>query len=283
MPLATIHNKTILTPTSGFLGPWFTHTINAYVGCAFAKTVCGTYCYAQHNFWITKGRSWGLYGAKASVATAYQREYDRLKRPRRTAVRPLRIFMSSSTDPYVPQEQALGLTRGLLEAMLQRPPDAVVIQTHTTLIARDLDLIQELATRCQVRVSLTIETDQENLPGFPPHASSPAERVATLGRFREAGVPTQATASPLLPLANVTQFARTLGEVANRVILDHYLLGDGSPGGLRTKRTDFPQRLALAGLDEWNTLAKFWEVVDVFREILGEDRVLISQDGFNTA
>ena len=31
-----VRNKTILTPTSGFLGSGFTHTINAYQGCAFA-------------------------------------------------------------------------------------------------------------------------------------------------------------------------------------------------------------------------------------------------------
>ena len=45
----------ILTPTSGFLAPGFTHTINAYRGCAFAGSFCGLYCYAQHNQWIPRG------------------------------------------------------------------------------------------------------------------------------------------------------------------------------------------------------------------------------------
>jgi DNA repair photolyase len=281
MSLPVINNKTILTPTGGFLAPGFTHTINAYAGCAFAGAVCGSYCYAQHNHWITKGRPWALYGVKQSVVAAYERDYDRLKRPVRGAAKPLRIFMSSSTDPYLPQERALEVTRSLLRAMLGRPPDLVVIQTHTTLIDRDLEIIRELATRAAVRVSITIETDMEAIPGFPKHASSPANRISTLQRFRAAGVATQATVSPLLPIANVENFARRLSAAADRVILDHYLLGDGSPGGIRTKRTEFPQMLASTGFGEWNQLEKFWEVVDVFRAVCGHDRALISCEGFN--
>lgn len=283
MQLPVIDNRTIMTPTGGFLGSGFTHTINAYVGCAFAKTVCGGYCYAQHNYWITKGRDWGLYGAKGAIATAYKTEYDRLKAPRRGPPRAVRIFMSSSTDPYLPQERSLGLTRSLLEAMLDRPPDGIVIQSHATLIARDLALIAKLAERCRVWVSLTVETDMESVPGFPSHASSPAKRIETLRQFRAAGVPTQATVSPLLPIANVRQFAEALDRAADRVILDHYLLGDGSPGGLRTKRTAFPQQLAQAGFGDWNTLDKFWEVVAEFRTVLPNNRVLVSEAGFNAA
>ena len=63
-----LENASILTPTSGFLEAGYTHTINVYQGCAFAGSLCGTYCYAQHNQWITKGRSWGLYGAKRMSA-----------------------------------------------------------------------------------------------------------------------------------------------------------------------------------------------------------------------
>src|SRR5262245_24374478 len=101
MNLPIIENKTILTPTSGFLAPGYTHTINAYQGCAFAGALCGTFCYAQHNHWITKGRPWALYGAKRHLRDAYRSEYDQIKR-RRGGPRPLRIYMSSSTDPYLP-------------------------------------------------------------------------------------------------------------------------------------------------------------------------------------
>ena len=106
-----IENASILTPTGGFLAPGYTHTINVYQGCAFAGALCGLFCYAQHNRWITRGRTWGLYGAKRRVREAYRRDFDRIKRPKRGEPGPLRIYMSSSTDPYIPQEKSLRLTR----------------------------------------------------------------------------------------------------------------------------------------------------------------------------
>jgi DNA repair photolyase len=276
-----VENRSLLTRTGGFLGPGYTHTLNVYQGCAFAGALCGTFCYAQHNAWITQGRPWRLYGAKRNIREAYRRDYDRLKRPRRGEPRPLRIFMSSSTDPYVPQERTLRLTEVVLEEMAERPPDVLVIQSHNTLIRRDLELIARIAARCELWVSLTVETDMDPFPGFPRHASPPRERIATLRAFRERGLRTQATVSPLLPLADPVAFARHLDEACDRVILDHYLIGDGSPGGFRTRQTNFGARLIEAGFAEWTDLKKLWEVRDVFANVLGPDRVLVSQDGFN--
>src|SRR5262249_18556059 len=146
--------------------------------------------------------AWGFYGAKRAIREAYRRDYDPIKRPKRGEARPLKIYMSSSTDPYLPQEKTLGLTRSLLEEMADRPPDVLVIQSHHTLVARDIDLIAHLATICELWISLTVETDMDAIPGFPPHASSPARRLETLELFRRRGIRTQATVSPLLPLAD---------------------------------------------------------------------------------
>jgi len=277
-----IENATILTPTSGFLGSGYTHTINVYQGCGFAGSLCGLYCYAQHNRWITRGRPWGLYGAKRQVREAYRRDYDRIKRPKRGEPRPLKIYMSSSTDPYLPQEKSLRLTHALLDEMRECPPDVLVVQSHHTLVGRDIDLIAELATRCALWLSLTVETDMDPVPGFPPHASPPARRLATLAAFRARDIPTQATISPLLPLADREAFARQLDAACDRVIVDHYLIGDGSPNGWRTRRTGFAERLERAGFGEWNDLAKLREVRDLLAEVMGAGRVLVGCEGFNT-
>ncbi|MCA9264489.1 MAG: hypothetical protein KDA60_11595 [Planctomycetales bacterium] len=282
LTLPIIENKSILTETSGFLGDGYTHTINAYSGCSFAGAICGRYCYAQHNFWITKGRPWKLYGAKREVAEAYDRDYNRIKPPRRGTPGPIRIFMSSSTDPYLPQEKTLGITRRLLEAMCERPPDALVIQTRSPLVLRDADLICRLSEHARVWVCITVETGMDAIPGFPPHATPPNARVAALAEFRRRMVRTRATLSPLLPIQDIPRFAESLERVAEHVILDHYLIGDGSRGGSRTKRTGFPRMLDDAGYPEWNTIEKFWEVVESFRLVLCPERVLTSCRGFNT-
>jgi DNA repair photolyase len=277
-----VENSSILTPTSGFLKTGYTHTINAYQGCTFARSLCGTFCYAQHNPWITKGRAWSFYGAKRHIGEAYRRDYDQIKQPKRGLPKPLKIYMSSSTDPYLPQEKNLRLTWSILDEMRQRPPDVLVIQSHHTLVERDLDLIAEVAARCELWVSLTVETDMDPVPGLPPHASAPARRLDTLARFRARGILTQATLSPLLPLANPEAFAHRLSSACDRVIVDHYLIGDGSPNGWRTKRTTFAKQLEEAGFGAWNDLAKLWEIRNLLVQVLGESRVLVGCDGFNS-
>jgi DNA repair photolyase len=279
--VAQIENASMLTPTSGFLKSGYTHTINLYQGCSFAGALCGVFCYAQHNQWITKGRPWGLYGAKLHIRDAYRRDYDRIKRPKRGPAKRLNIYMSSSTDPYVPQEKKLRLTRSLLDEMRERPPDVLVIQSHHTLVERDIDMIAELTARCELWLSLTVETDMDPVPGFPPHASAPRRRLEALERFRRRGILTQATLSPLLPIADLAGFARRLDAACDRVIVDHYLIGDGSPGGWRTRRTGFAQRLEAAGFGEWNSLEKLWEVRATLAGVIGNDRVLVGCEGFN--
>jgi hypothetical protein len=122
----------------------------------------------------------------------------------------------------------------------------------------------------------------ERIPGFPPHASSPVKRIETLRRFRSRGILTQATVSPLLPLSDPRKFAQELDSACDRVIVDHYLIGDGSPNGWRTQRTNFPELLERAGFGVWNSLEKLAEVRVTLEEVLGRERVLIGCAGFNS-
>ena len=274
--------KTILNPTGGFLGQAFTHTINLYRGCALGNTLCGLYCYAQWNPYHVRGRAWGRFlDVKAGAVQAYCTQYDRLKTPGNP--KPLRIFMSSVTEPYPPQERTLRRTRELLEAMVERPPDLLAIQSHTPLVVEDLSLLRQLQRQCDVRVHITVETDKPRLPApFPNQAYSPHARIQALHALRTAGLDAVATVSPLLPLDDPRRFANELEQSCTRVILDHYLLGDGSKEGQRTKQTALPRLLREEGYEEWTTLEKFHEIVDVFRTVFGgPERVGVSREGFN--
>ena len=48
---------------------------------------------------ITEGRPWGLYGAKCNIGDAYQRDYDRLKHPRKGEPKPIRIYENTDDKP----------------------------------------------------------------------------------------------------------------------------------------------------------------------------------------
>ena len=280
-----IPTRTILNPTGGFLGGGFTHTMNLYRGCALGNSLCGLYCYAQWNPHHTLGRPWGGFlDVKTEFLEAYRAQYDRLKRPPRGEPKPLRIFLSSVTEPYPPQERTARRMRRLLEEMVIRPPDLLVIQSHTPLVLDDLSVLQQLRERCGLQINITVETDQEQLPSpFPRHAYPPASRIAALRSLKEAGLFTVAAVSPLLPLNNPRRFARQLEAACDRVILDHYLLGDGSPNGQRTQQTRLPMLLTADGHAAWTDLEIFWDVVGLFREVFGPQRVGVSRAGFNEA
>jgi len=275
--------KSILTPTGGFLSA-YSHTLNPYRGCAYGASFCGAACYAPEvRFGELPGR-WGRYlEVKVNAPAVYPRDYDRA----RGRGQPLVVFMSSVTDPYVPQERRYRITSRVLEAMLERPPDALVLQTHTPNPLWDLETLVHLGTKTRLVIQISVETDRETIPGFPRHAYSVEARLAALGTLRAQGLHTVGVVSPLMPLADPEGFAARLGAVADGVILDHYLVGDGSPEGARTRRRKahlddtVPNLLTAAGFEEWTRLDTFHAIVARFRSVLGAERIGVSADGFN--
>jgi hypothetical protein len=85
----------------------------------------------------------------------------------------------------------------------------------------------------------------------------------------------------LLPLNDPRRFAGQLEAACDYVILDHYLLGDGSPDGQRTQQTRLPMLLEAGSHAAWTGLDIFWDVVGLFREVFGSQRVGVSRTGFN--
>jgi len=257
----------VLTRTGGFLSG-FTHSLNPYRGCSYGKSLCGSYCYAPA---VTFRKEWGGPAQpKEGAAAAYLREIERERRP-------VRIFCSSVTDPYVPQEKRLRITRALLEAMVGKPPDFLVLQTHTPHALRDLDLLRALP--CAVQV--TVETDMEEIPGLPPHAHSVKSRLDALRRLKGEGLDAVGVVAPLLPLRDPERFAADLDACCTRVIVDHWLVGDGSKGGARTKRRGLPAVLEGEGLGEWNRIDALHRFAEACRRVLGADRVGVSREGFS--
>lgn len=285
MRVTEITCKRLVTPTGGYLHG-FTHTINPYHGCSLGRSLCGLPDYAPGIIasWGEK-RTWGDYlDVKVNAGEAYERDYDRI---RKRSDASLRIFMSSVTDPYVPQEKRYRVTAGILSRMRERPPDLLALQTHTPNPLWDIDLIAGLSRRFPVSVQITVETDRETMgPQFPPHAYPVARRIEALRKLRDRGVQTVGVVSPLWPIDDLEGFARRLDEACRYVVIDHFLLGDGSRDGVRTRRRlvmagrTFPQLLEEAGFGEWTTIAALHRALAVFRRVLGEERVGVSREGF---
>jgi DNA repair photolyase len=278
--------KNVLTRTTGFLKTVTSHSLQPYCGCTFGNALCGVGCYVRHNGRLLKGRSWGSFlEVRTNAAQSYLEHYETeaawARRGSGNGTESggqFSIFCSSSTDPFVPQEFKYGVTHSVLLAMLERVPDRLIIQTHSHRVADYAALFAELAGRCDLRIHVSIETDQERIPGLPPHASSIDNRLRACARLRERGLRTVVTVSPLLPIGDPDRFFARIAQVADAVVLDHYIGGDGSPDGARTLRTPLPA--AMRSLEPLSTELEYRErMATVARRYL-PGRVGINVDGF---
>jgi DNA repair photolyase len=271
--------RSILTRTSGYLETVCSHSLQPYRGCPFGASLCGVGCYVRHNHHLTRGEAWGSFveireNAAAAYAAAFERERAWARRRRGRFV----IFLSSSTEPFPPLESREGVTRSVLEAMLERPPDGLIVQTHSHRVADSGALLVELAGRCELRVHVSIETDRDGMPGLPPHASPVSRRLRAAEALRSAGLRTIVTVSPLLPIEEPDRFFERIGRVADGVVLDHFIGGDGSPGGARTLRTPLPE--AMAKVDPRSVGLDYLEAMAAVARRWLPGRVATNIDGF---
>ena len=249
MPLVVteIEVRSILTRSGGYLDGVATHSLQPYRGCSYGNSLCGVGCYVRHAGHLTRGRPWGSFlEVRTNATAAYRTGFDRERRWARSRGTPFVIFCSSATDPFVPQERRYGVTRSLLDAMLDLPPDGLILQTHSHLVAGELGRLRALSTQCDLRVHVSIESDRDRLPGLPPPASPVEKRLSACGVLRAAGIRTVVTVAPLLPIAEPERFFARIAEVADAVVLDHFIGGDGSATGHRTRKTALPEAMATA-------------------------------------
>ncbi|MDE7161888.1 MAG: radical SAM protein [Anaeroplasmataceae bacterium] len=114
------------------------------------------------------------------------------------------ISTGSMSDPYMPLEKQLGMTRKMLE-IIYKYGYGVHLQTKSSLILRDLDLLKKINQQTKVRVSITLTTyDEELCKKIEPNVSTTKERFEVLKKLHEAGIETYVWLSPILPFINDT-------------------------------------------------------------------------------
>jgi DNA repair photolyase len=162
--------------------------------------------------------------------------------------------------------------------MLDRPPDGLIVQTHSHHVTDYLDLYPDLASRTDLRFHISIESDLDQLPGLPPSASTVEKRLQACAALRDQGLRTIVTVAPLLPIQDPDRFFARIAGVADAVVFDHFIAGDGSPNGTRTLRTRLPQ--AMAALNPSSTSLEYRDqmIAIALRHLPG--RVGVNIDGF---
>ena len=174
----------------------FDASLNPYRGCEHGCI----YCYARptHEYF---GLSAGLdFETKIFVKP----EAPALLREALSSSKwvPQTIAVSGVTDPYQPMERQFQLTRACLKVLAEfRNP--VIVVTKNYLVARDIDVLAELAQHQAAAVFLSITTLDGDLTGkLEPRTSRPQRRLAAIAALSQAGIPAGVMVAPVIPGLN---------------------------------------------------------------------------------
>lgn len=115
------------------------------------------------------------------------------------------IGTGSMSDPYMPLEQRLGMTRKALETAYRYGYGFTLI-TKSPSVLRDLDLLQAInkKAKCVVQMTLTAY-DNALCKIIEPNVAPASERFAALKTLNTAGIPTVVWLSPILPFITDTK------------------------------------------------------------------------------
>jgi DNA repair photolyase len=204
----TLTVRSILNTSTSRRGLWFSKTINPYRGCEFACR----YCYARYTHEFMELRNPEDFERKIFIkqnaAWLLQQELRDIRAGEEIAI-------GTATDPYQPIERRAKITRSLLEVIASRRGLRIGIVTKSTLISRDIDLLERIAEHNELAVHLTITTPDAALARIlEPRAPRPDLRLRTVAKLRRAGLRAGILCSPLLP--GLTDTLEALDAMARR-------------------------------------------------------------------
>ncbi|MCB9689647.1 MAG: radical SAM protein [Alphaproteobacteria bacterium] len=171
----------------------FDWSVNPYRGCTHA---CA-YCYARpfHEF------------LGFGAGTDFEREIVVKRRApelleaflRRPGWRGEHLAFSGVTDCYQTLERRYELTRRCLEVCVRfRNPVSVI--TRSPLVARDVDLLAQLAEHGAAAVTFSLPLPDRRLQqALEPGAPSPESRLQAMRVLADAGVPVGVSVAPIIP------------------------------------------------------------------------------------
>jgi len=188
---------------------WFLddYSVNPYEGCSFNCI----YCYIR-------GSKYGenmakTLSVKVNSSELLEKQLSRRARKGGYGI----ITFSSSTEPYMPIEEKLKLTRKLLEIILKYKFPVHVL-TKSKLVLRDLDLMKEIDKNAVLPsdlkpklkygaiISFSVSTLDEKLAKIlEPGAPAPKERLETMKKCKEEGFLTGVCYIPVLPFISDTE------------------------------------------------------------------------------
>ncbi len=183
-----ITEKTTQTALSNSKLPGLTYTLNPYEGCSHQ---CA-YCYVPSVCHLPRKQWENSLSIKRNIPLVLSKELSKKKK----AV----VGISTVTDPYQPVEKTYQLTRYCLEQLLKKD-FPISIQTKSSLISRDKDLIEQFS---QAEIMMSIGTfDESKQTILEPYSSSIEQRLQVFKTFSDATIKKSVFLGPLYPMTEI--------------------------------------------------------------------------------
>jgi len=183
MKIKKIFCKSILNKTGIPVGDY---ALNPYTGCEHSCI----YCYAVFMKRFSGHKeSWGNFvDIKINAADILHKQLNRLK--------PGTILLGTVTDPYQPSEKKYKITRSCLKELVNSN-FPVSVQTKSSLILRDMDLIKEIK---DIEIGFTITIFDEKIRKFfEPKSSTTEDRFKALYELSNQNIKTFLFFGPVIP------------------------------------------------------------------------------------
>lgn len=212
------HPKTIITRNQSPDLP-FSQSINAYRGCEHGCI----YCFARPSH-AYLGLSPGLdFETRLTVKPNAASLLKQVLAAKNYQCSP--ISLGANTDPYQPIEREYQITRQILQVFNEtRHPCHIV--TKSSMVERDIDILQQMARHNLVRVHLSVTTLDSALSRvLEPRASAPKRRLKTIETLRAANIPVTVLIAPVIPVLTDAELENIVKAVFDAGALDvNYIL-----------------------------------------------------------
>ena len=115
------------------------------------------------------------------------------------------VGTGSMSDPYMPLEAKLEMTRGALR-LIDKYGFGVTLLTKSDLVVRDLDILESINRKSKAVVQMSLTCMDRELSRFlEPGVADTQDRIAVLEKVRRAGVNSVVWMCPILPYLTDTE------------------------------------------------------------------------------
>jgi DNA repair photolyase len=194
--------------------PDIDYALNPYVGCAHGCLYCYAKAYIRYKEVVD---NWGgIVVVKKNLIPMLLREVKEVKKGS--------VGIGTITDPYQPVEAIYRLSRKSIEVLAENG-FRISIQTKSSLILRDIDILRNYRDVVDVGITITSTSNTSPMTMLEPYSSPPKARIEALRKLSIEGVKTWIFYGPIVPGYNddideISKVLRIAKETGSDVYID---------------------------------------------------------------